>query len=72
MHLDKGFLAGMRLRVMDYWCCGCQVLGLPANRLQLSREGVGFLRDQFSLAFSNVAGDVTLQLSIRERGGRKK
>jgi len=49
-----------------------QVLGLPANRLQLSREGVGFLRDQFSLAFSNVAADVTLQLSIRERGGRKK
>lgn len=48
-----------------------QVLKQPPNRLQLSREGVGFLKDQFSLAFYNVSGDVQLQLSIRQRGGRK-
>ena len=49
-----------------------QALQQPANKLQLSRDGVGFLRDQHSLAFFNVAGEVQLQLSIRERGGRKK
>ena len=48
------------------------MLGLQANRLQLSREGVGFLRDQHSLAFNNVSADTQLKLSVRERGGRKK
>jgi splicing factor 3A subunit 1 len=48
-----------------------EVLKQPANRLQLSREGVGFLKDQFSLGFYNVSEEIQLQLSIRQRGGRK-
>jgi splicing factor 3A subunit 1 len=51
--------------------CVWQVLKQPANRLQLSREGVGFLKDQFSLGFYNVSEETQLQLSIRQRGGRK-
>lgn len=49
-----------------------QVLGVQANKLQLSREGVGFLKDAFSLSFYNVSSDFTLSLSVRGRGGRKK
>jgi splicing factor 3A subunit 1 len=33
---------------------------------------VGFLRDELSLAHYNVGPEVTLVLSMRERGGRKK
>lgn len=49
-----------------------EVLGVAANKLQLSREGVGFLKDAFSLSFYNVSSDFTLNLSVRGRGGRKK
>lgn len=48
------------------------VLSLPANKQKLSRDGVGFLKDEFSLAHYNVSEDVTLILGIKERGGRKK
>ena len=49
-----------------------EVLALPVNKQKLSREGVGVLRDEQSLAHYNVSPDVQLQLGIRERGGRKR
>lgn len=48
------------------------VLEVPANKQKLNREGVGFLRDELSLAHYNVAPDIVLVLGIKERGGRKK
>lgn len=48
------------------------VLDLPANKQKLNREGVGFLRDDFSLAHYNVSPEVVLTLGMKERGGRKK
>ena len=30
------------------------------------------MRDELTLAFYNVGGDVQLQLGLKERGGRKK
>ncbi|KAF5843032.1 Pre-mRNA splicing factor PRP21 like protein-domain-containing protein [Dunaliella salina] len=48
------------------------VLGLAASRQKISRDGVGFLKDEFSLAHYNVAPDVILQLGAKDRGkGRK-
>jgi splicing factor 3A subunit 1 len=44
------------------------VTGLGANKQKLQREGVGFLRDELSLAHYNVAPDVVLQLSTKTRG----
>lgn len=48
------------------------VISLPANKQKLSRDGVGFLKDEFSLAHYNVSEDVCLVLGIKERGGRKR
>ena len=47
------------------------VLGLPANKQKLSREIVGFMRDELTLAHYNIAPDVILTLGLKERGGRK-
>ncbi|CDP22267.1 unnamed protein product [Coffea canephora] len=44
---------------------------LPANKQKLSGRP-GFLKDNLSLAYYNVAPGETLQLSLRERGGRKR
>ncbi|CAK9144579.1 unnamed protein product [Ilex paraguariensis] len=44
---------------------------LPANKQKLSGKA-GFLKDNLSIAFYNVAGGDTLTLSLRERGGRKR
>ncbi|KAH7849343.1 hypothetical protein Vadar_016583 [Vaccinium darrowii] len=43
----------------------------PSNKQKLSGK-VGFLKDNLSLAYYNVAGGETLALSLRERGGRKR
>ena len=48
------------------------VLALAANKQRLTRDGVGFMRDEFSLAFYNISPDVSLVLGTKERGGRKK
>jgi len=48
------------------------VLGVPGNKMKLSREGMGFLKDEPSLAHYNVAPDVVLQLGLKERGRGKK
>ncbi len=57
-----------QLKVM----CLRQVLLLPANKMKISRDGVGVVKDHFSLAFYNVSPDVTLTLGTRERGGGRK
>lgn len=47
-------------------------LDLAANKQTLNREGVGFLRDELSLAHYNIGPDIVLTLGTRQRGGRKK
>ena len=47
------------------------VLQLAANKQQLSRDGVGFLRNELSLAHYNVGPTTQLSLSTRGRGGRR-
>ena len=44
------------------------VLSLPATKQQLSRTGVGFLRNELSLAHYNVSPTTQLSLSVRRRG----
>lgn len=44
---------------------------LPANKQKLSGKP-GFLKDNMSLAYYNVAAGEPLSLSLRERGGRKR
>ncbi|PRW57503.1 putative splicing factor 3A subunit 1 isoform A [Chlorella sorokiniana] len=48
-----------------------EVLSLPPGKQQLSREHVGIMKNELSLAFYNVGQKVHLQLGIKERGGRK-
>lgn len=48
------------------------VLGVAANKIKLSRDGVGFLRDEPSLAHYNVAPNVVLSLGTKERTRGKK
>ena len=49
-----------------------EVLSLPPGKQQLSREHVGVLKNELTLAFYNVDVGVQLQLGLKERGGRKK
>lgn len=49
-----------------------EVLSLPPGKQQLSREHVGIMKNELTLAFYNVGQEVHLQLGIKERGGRKK
>ena len=49
-----------------------EVVGVAHNRLRLSTDALGFLRDELSLAHYNLSPDVQLQLGVKERGGRKK
>jgi hypothetical protein len=44
---------------------------LPANKQKLSGKP-GFLKDNMSLAYYNIGAGETLNLSLRERGGRKR
>ncbi|KAK4484980.1 hypothetical protein RD792_007587 [Penstemon davidsonii] len=44
---------------------------LPANKQKLNGKA-GFLKDNLSLAYYNVAPGDSLSLSLRERGGRKR
>ncbi|BBN13950.1 hypothetical protein Mp_6g07670 [Marchantia polymorpha subsp. ruderalis] len=46
-------------------------LALPANKQKLNSHLV-FLKDNLSLAYYNIGPGETLQLGLRERGGRKK
>ena len=48
------------------------VWDLANGKQQLSREHVGILKNDLTLAFYNVGTGVQLQLGLKERGGRKK
>ncbi|KAK9852812.1 hypothetical protein WJX84_010265 [Apatococcus fuscideae] len=48
------------------------VLELPVNKQKITREGVGVMKDDNTLAHYNVSSDVQLLLDVRERAGRKK
>lgn len=45
--------------------------GLPPAKQKLSYEGM-FFKDSNSIAFYNLLSGTTVQLQIKERGGRKK
>eukprot|EP00931_Biecheleriopsis_adriatica_P020421 TRINITY_DN13652_c0_g1_i3.p1 TRINITY_DN13652_c0_g1~~TRINITY_DN13652_c0_g1_i3.p1 ORF type:complete len:465 (-),score=116.28 TRINITY_DN13652_c0_g1_i3:103-1437(-) len=47
------------------------VRSIPANRMKLHTEPVGFLKERFTFAFYNLEAGVTLVLSQRKRGGAK-
>jgi splicing factor 3A subunit 1 len=49
-----------------------EVLDLAANKQKLARDGVGFLKDEFTLAYYNASPDVVLTLGLKERGGKRK
>ncbi len=65
-------LLGSQDSVSEFKARLSAVLDLPANKQKLAREGVGFLRDELSLAHYNVAPDVVLTLGLKERGGARK
>jgi splicing factor 3A subunit 1 len=48
-----------------------EVIGLAPGKQKLSREGL-FFKDQNTLAYYNIGDGTTVQLSLKERGGRKK
>lgn len=45
--------------------------GVPPGKQKLAKEGM-FFKDSMSLAFYNVGNGTTIQLQLKERGGRKK
>lgn len=45
--------------------------GLPPAKQKISHEGM-FFKDNNSIAFYNLLSGTTVQLQIKERGGRKK
>jgi len=47
------------------------VKSLPANRMKLHTDPVGFLKERFSFAFYNLEDNVTLTLSARKRAGTR-
>jgi len=46
--------------------------GLAANKQKISTPALGFLKDNLTLAYYNIPVGSTLQLGLKERGGRKK
>jgi splicing factor 3A subunit 1 len=48
-----------------------ELIGLPPGKQKLNMEGL-FYKDNKSLAFYNIGDGATIQMSLKERGGRKK
>lgn len=46
--------------------------GMPANKQKLKTEELGFLKETNTLAFYNAKDGFAVELTIKERGGRKK
>lgn len=46
--------------------------GMPSNKQNLKVEGLPFLKDKDSLANYNLDDNVEIQLSVKERGKRRK
>lgn len=49
-----------------------QLNGMPANKQNLKVEGLPFLKDKDTLAQYNLDNNVEIQLSVKERGKRRK
>ena len=47
------------------------VRSIPANRMKLHTDPVGYLKERFTFAFYNLSGGVSLTLSQRKRAGSK-
>lgn len=45
---------------------------MPANKQKLKTEELGFLKETNTLAFYNAKDGFAVELTIKERGGRKK
>jgi splicing factor 3A subunit 1 len=65
-------VASLRDTVGDIKARLAEVIKLAANKQRMSRDGVGVMRDEESLAFYNVSPETMLSLAVRERGGRKR
>ncbi|XP_078679823.1 splicing factor 3A subunit 1-like [Branchiostoma floridae x Branchiostoma belcheri] len=48
-----------------------EALAMPAGKQKLQYEGI-FIKDSNTLAFYNMTHGATIQLALKERGGRKK
>ncbi|XP_037416627.1 probable splicing factor 3A subunit 1 [Triticum dicoccoides] len=79
-NLDEGSLRGQVLEISVHSLSDTvgslkeQIAGelqLPANKQKLSVR-TSFLKDNLSLAYYNVGPGVVINLTLRERGGRKK
>ena len=46
--------------------------GLPANKQNLKVEGLPYLKDKETLASYNLEAGVEIQLTVKERGKRRK
>ena len=44
--------------------------GVPANKLQLKTESLGFLRDHLSAAYYNLTSGTALAIQVKKRGRR--
>jgi splicing factor 3A subunit 1 len=51
-------------------CIGVLIGGMPPNKQQL-KSPHGFMKDKETLAALNIGEGVTLELSVRSRGGRR-
>jgi len=45
--------------------------GMPANKIQLKSDAIGFLKPSVTLAALNIGPTATLEMSLKTRGGRK-
>jgi hypothetical protein len=45
---------------------------MPSNKQKLKTDAYGFLKDSHSLAFYNAKDGFTIELGVKERGGRSK
>mgnify|MGYP002476741392 FL=1 len=45
---------------------------MPVNKMKVNVDGLGFLKDNLSVAYYNLDGSKPVVLTIKERGGRRK
>ena len=49
-----------------------QEVDLPPSKQQLAAPGLGFIKDGVTLAQYNIGSGTVLNLTLRERGGKRK
>jgi splicing factor 3A subunit 1 len=45
--------------------------GIPASKQQLKHPILGFMKDNFTLAHYNIADGASVELKLKQRGGRR-